>query len=63
MVVIVDGAELFYETRGTGFPCIVPSILGTTIFEQLLPPPLTDVLRSSAWTCEVEGDRPAIRLR
>jgi proline iminopeptidase len=43
MVVIVDGAELFYETRGTGFPCIVPSILGTTVFERLLPPPLTDV--------------------
>ena len=34
MVVIVDGAELFYETRGTGCPCIVPSILGTTVFER-----------------------------
>lgn len=43
MVVSVDGAELFYETRGTGYPCIVPSILGTTVFERLMPSPLTDV--------------------
>jgi proline iminopeptidase len=43
MVVSVDGAELFYETRGTGYPCIVPSILGTTVFERLLLPPLTDL--------------------
>jgi proline iminopeptidase len=43
MVVSVYGAELFYETRGTGYPCIVPSILGTTVFERLLLPPLTDL--------------------
>lgn len=43
MVVAVDGAELFYEVRGTGYPCIVPSILGTRVFERLLPPPLTEV--------------------
>ena len=45
MIVSVDGADLFYETRGTGYPCIVPSILGTTVFERLLPPPLTDAFR------------------
>lgn len=45
MIVSVDGAELFYEVRGTGYPCIVPSILGTTVFERLLPPPLTEVFR------------------
>jgi proline iminopeptidase len=42
MVVSVNGAELFYTTRGTGLPCIVPCILGTTPYEQLTPAPLTD---------------------
>jgi len=42
MVVSVDGAELFYSTRGTGVPCIVPCILGTKQFECMTPPPLTD---------------------
>ncbi len=42
MVVSVDGAELFYSTRGTGVPCIVPCILGTKQFERMTPPPLTD---------------------
>ena len=42
MVVSVNGAELFYATRGTGFPCIVPCILGVKPYESLTPPPLTD---------------------
>jgi proline iminopeptidase len=42
MVVSVNGAELFYVTRGTGYPCIVPCILGTKVYERLTPPPLTD---------------------
>ena len=31
MVVSVNGAELFYSTRGTGVPCIVPCLLGTSV--------------------------------
>jgi proline iminopeptidase len=42
MIVPVNGAELFYSTRGTGYPCIVPCILGTKPYEKLTPPPLTD---------------------
>lgn len=42
MIVPVDGAELFYTTRGTGVPCIVPCLLGTKVYERLTPPPLTD---------------------
>jgi proline iminopeptidase len=45
MVVPVNGAELFYSTRGTGFPCIVPCILGTKPYEKLTPPPLTDLFQ------------------
>jgi proline iminopeptidase len=41
-MVSVNGAELFYATRGTGFPCIVPCILGTKPYERMTPPPLTD---------------------
>ena len=42
MVVSVNGAELFYASRGTGYPCIVPCILGTDVHQRLTPPPLTD---------------------
>lgn len=45
MVVSVNGADLFYTTRGTGVPCIVPCILGTSLYERLTPPPLTDHFR------------------
>jgi proline iminopeptidase len=45
MVVSVDGAELFYSTRGTGVPCIVPCIIGTKQFECMTPPPLTDAFK------------------
>ena len=42
MVVSVNGAELFYSTRGTGTPCIVPCILGTTPYERMTLAPLLD---------------------
>src|ERR1044072_4840386 len=42
MVVSVDGAELFYATRGTGIPCLVPCTLGTKQVERMTPAPLTD---------------------
>ena len=42
MVVSVDGAEIHYTTEGRGVPCIVPCILGTSVYERLTPPPLTD---------------------
>ena len=45
MIVPVNGAELFYSTRGTGYPCIVPCILGTKPYEKLTPPPLTDLFQ------------------
>jgi proline iminopeptidase len=45
MIVSVNGAELFYSTRGTGFPCIVPCLLGTNVYERLTPAPLTDFFK------------------
>jgi proline iminopeptidase len=42
MIVPVGGAELFYSTRGTGLPCMVPCILGIKPYERLTPPPLSD---------------------
>lgn len=42
MMVSVDGADLFYTTRGRGVPCMMPCILGTSVYEQLTPSPLTD---------------------
>lgn len=42
MIKSVNGADLFYTTRGTGVPCMVPCILGTALYERLTPPPLTD---------------------
>jgi proline iminopeptidase len=42
MVVSVNGADLFYTTRGSGVPCIVPCIVGTSVLERLTPSPLTD---------------------
>jgi proline iminopeptidase len=42
MVVSVNGAELFYSTRGTGIPCIVPCILGTKPYVRMTPAPLPD---------------------
>jgi proline iminopeptidase len=42
MVVSVNGAELFYTTRGRGVPCLVPCLLGTSVYERLTPSPLTE---------------------
>lgn len=42
MVVSVNGADVFFTTRGSGVPCIVPCILGTSVYERLTPAPLTD---------------------
>ncbi len=44
MRVPVDGAELFYSTRGSGPPCLVPTAIGTAPYERLTPPPLSDRL-------------------
>ena len=45
MFVSVNGAELYYSTRGTGVPCIVPCLLGTKQFERMTPAPLTDYFK------------------
>jgi len=45
MIVPVTGAELFCSTRGTGFPCIVPCILGTKPYERMTPAPLSDLFQ------------------
>ena len=45
MFVSVNGAELYYSTRGTGVPCIVPCIIGAKQFESMTPPPLTDYFK------------------
>ena len=42
MVVSVNGANLFYTTRGSGVPCMVPCLLGTSVYERLTPSPLPD---------------------
>ncbi len=42
MVVSVNGADVFYTTRGSGVPCMMPCILGTAVYERLTPSPLTD---------------------
>jgi len=41
MIVSVNGAELFYSTRGTGVPILVPCILGVKLYERLTLPPLS----------------------
>ena len=40
----VDGAELFYTTRGEGPPCLVPSNIGTVPYERQMPAALSDRL-------------------
>lgn len=45
MMVPVDGAEIFYTTRGTGVPCIMPSLVGPKPMERLTPAPLVDRFR------------------
>jgi len=42
MTVSVNGAELFYSTRGNGPLCLVLSGIGTKPYERMTPPQLTD---------------------
>lgn len=45
MTVLVEGAELFYSTRGRGPVCLVLSAIGTKPYEAQTPPQLSDRLR------------------
>ena len=42
MIVSVDGAELFYSSRGMGRVCLVPSAMGTRLYERQMPQQLSD---------------------
>ncbi|HEX4961957.1 MAG TPA: alpha/beta hydrolase [Thermoanaerobaculia bacterium] len=42
MTVSVNGAELFYSTRGNGPACLVLSGIGTKPYERMTPPQLSD---------------------
>jgi proline iminopeptidase len=42
MIVSVNGAELFYASRGTGPVCLVPSAMGTRVYERQMPPRLSE---------------------
>ncbi len=42
MHVSVDGADLFYSTRGIGPVCLVPSAVGTSPYERQMPPQMSD---------------------
>jgi len=42
--VTVDGAELYYSTRGTGPICLVPSAIGSEPYKRLTPPELAERL-------------------
>jgi proline iminopeptidase len=42
MNVRVDGAELFYSSRGTGRACLVPTAMGTRLYEQQMPPRVSE---------------------
>jgi proline iminopeptidase len=45
MNVSVNGAELFYSTRGNGPSCLVLSGIGTKPYERMTPPQLSDRFR------------------
>ncbi|MBW8876587.1 MAG: alpha/beta hydrolase [Acidobacteria bacterium] len=45
MTVSVNGAELFYSTRGNGPACLVLSGVGTKPYERMTPPQLSDRFR------------------
>lgn len=45
MTVLVNGAELFYSTRGSGPVCLVLSAIGTRPYEAQTPPELSDRFR------------------
>jgi len=42
MMVSVDGAEIFYSSRGEGPVCLVPSAVGTTAYERQMPLQLSE---------------------
>lgn len=42
MIVSVDGAELFYTSRGAGHVCLVPSATGTRLYERQMSRQLGD---------------------
>lgn len=42
MIVSVHGAELFYSSRGTGPVCLVPSAMGTRVYERQMPLQLSE---------------------
>ena len=42
MIVSVNGAELFYSTRGSGPACFVPTAIGTGVYERQMPPQLSE---------------------
>ena len=42
MIVPVDGADLFYSSCGTGTVCLVPTAMGTRLYERQMPPQLSD---------------------
>jgi len=42
MMVSVDGAELFYSSRGVGPVCLVPSAVGTKAYERQMPLQLSE---------------------
>jgi proline iminopeptidase len=44
MNIHVDGATLFYSTRGRGPACLVPTAIGTEPYERMMPPELSDRL-------------------
>lgn len=45
MTVSVNGAELFYSTRGNGPACLVLTAIGTKPYERMTPPQLSDRFR------------------
>jgi proline iminopeptidase len=45
MIVSIDGADLFYSSRGTGPVCLVPSAMGTKPYEGQMPQQLSNGLQ------------------
>ena len=45
MIVSVDGADLFYSSRGAGHVCLVPSAVGTRLYERQMSQQLGDAYR------------------
>jgi proline iminopeptidase len=45
MIVSVNGAELYYSTRGNGPACLVLSAIGTKPYERMIPSQLSDAFQ------------------